>query len=69
MMSRDEMFSTFLGQLPKQVCLDCLTAIYGENDAHSVRARLSGLGDAVETVEADCGNCEQRSTIYRLRHH
>ena len=65
----DDVFSTFLSQLPKQVCLDCLTEIYGENDANSVRARLSELGDALETVEAECGNCDQRSTVYRIRHH
>ena len=67
--SPDEMFSQFLGLMPKQVCLYCLTAIYGMTDAGTVRARLGELGDAVETVEASCSNCDCQTTTYRMRHH
>ena len=63
------MFATFLSQLPKPVCLDCLTEIYAATDASSVRARLGELGDTVQVVEAPCGNCERRTTTYRVRQH
>ena len=65
----DDLFSTFLGQMPKQVCLHCLTAIYGTTDENTVQKNLSELGDAVETVEGRCANCEDHTATYRIRHH
>ena len=65
----DETFSRFLGHLPKQTCLQCLTEIYGTPDPQETAARLRELGDAIDTVEATCGNCEAHTTTYRIRHH
>jgi hypothetical protein len=63
----DDFFSVFLGHTPKQFCVDCLTAIYGDSDANAVRARLDELGDAIEMREAMCSNCDAASTTYRAR--
>ena len=69
MLPSDEIFAAFLGQMPKQVCLECLTATYGASDRNAVQKSLSELGDAVETVEGRCANCEAQRTTYRIRHH
>ena len=69
MLPSDEIFSAFLGQIPKQVCLECLIAIYGTSDRKAVQKSLSELGDAVEAVEGRCANCEGQRTTYRIRHH
>ena len=63
----DDFFSVFLGQIPKQFCVDCLSAIHGDSDANAVRARLDELGDAIEMREAGCSNCDSRTTTYRMR--
>ena len=63
----DEVFSSFLGQMAKQVCLECLMAIYGTTDTDRTVTRLGALGDALETAEVACSNCERHATTYRMR--
>ena len=68
-MPPDQLFSDFLGQMPKQVCLECLTAIYATTDKQGTAARLRDLGDAIEIANCACSNCEQLTTTYRMRQH
>jgi hypothetical protein len=63
----DDLFAAFLGHMPKRFCVECLTAIYGTTNTEGTVTRLRELGAAIETGDAECSNCEQHTTTYRMR--
>jgi hypothetical protein len=64
---RDDVFGAFLTEMPRQLCVECLTAIYGTTNNEETATHLRDLGAAVETTDAACGNCERHTRTYGMR--